>query len=117
MGDGTVSKIAKMKHGLRGLIGESHGSFNISKAYVILHSSFIQGRFNYKLYSWIGSQTSVDMIDQSEERFFLFIFLFIYFFIYCFILFLFNFCFILFLFYYFYFIIFILLFFYIVNFI
>ena len=68
VGDHQVSKIAKMKHGLRGLIGESYGSFNVQKSYIILHTSFSQGFFHYRLHSWVGTRCPQEMRDQTEER-------------------------------------------------
>lgn len=68
LGDQQISKIAKKKHGLRGLIGESHGSFHVERAYIILHTAFSSGFYHYKLHSWIGNECSDEMKKQAEER-------------------------------------------------
>ena len=68
LGDQQISKIAKKKHGLRGLIGESHGTFHVERAYVILHTSFSQGFYHYRLHSWVGPECSDDMKEQLKER-------------------------------------------------
>ena len=68
LGDHQISKIAKKKHGLRGLIGESHGSFHVERAYIILHTSFSGGFYHYRLHSWVGPECSEEMKKQAEER-------------------------------------------------
>eukprot|EP00339_Tiarina_fusa_P025590 CAMPEP_0117014286 /NCGR_PEP_ID=MMETSP0472-20121206/11617_1 /TAXON_ID=693140 ORGANISM="Tiarina fusus, Strain LIS" /NCGR_SAMPLE_ID=MMETSP0472 /ASSEMBLY_ACC=CAM_ASM_000603 /LENGTH=1143 /DNA_ID=CAMNT_0004717805 /DNA_START=62 /DNA_END=3493 /DNA_ORIENTATION=- len=68
LGDHQISKIAKKKHGLRGLIGESHGSFHVERAYIILHTSFSSGFYHYRLHTWVGPECSEEMKKQAEER-------------------------------------------------
>lgn len=68
IGDQIISKLAKNKHGLRGLIGESHGSFHVEKVYIILHTAYSTGIYHYRLYLWIGSRAPKDMIEQAHQR-------------------------------------------------
>lgn len=68
LGDQQISKIAKLKHGLRGLIGECHGTFHTGKAYVILHTAVSGGRSHYHIHTWIGNDCPDDMREQCEKR-------------------------------------------------
>ena len=68
VGDHQISKLAKKKHGIRGLVGECHGSFHVQKSYIILHTSYASGLYHYKLHSWIGSLCPPEFVAQNEDR-------------------------------------------------
>jgi len=68
LGDQQISKIAKLKHGLRGLIGECHGTFHTGKAYVILHTAVSGGRSHYHIHTWIGNDCPDEMRAQCDKR-------------------------------------------------
>lgn len=68
LGDQQISKLATQKHGLRGLIGECHGSFHVARTYVVLHTEFKRGMYTYHLHGWTGSLADEAQRAQLEER-------------------------------------------------
>ena len=68
VGDEQISKLPKLKHELRGIINESHGSFHVAKSYIVLHTSFAKGRRNFYIHSWVGSKAPELLGEQAEKR-------------------------------------------------
>jgi hypothetical protein len=68
VGDEQIMKLPKLKRELRGVINESHGSFQTAKCYIVLHTSFAKGRRNFWIHSWTGSKSDDLFKEQAEKR-------------------------------------------------